>query len=148
MPSWFNRIMSGLLRTPLHRPVSKTIMLITFTGRKSGKIYTTPISYAREGDKVTAFSRSKWSRNLGGGAPVTLRIKNVEYSGQANLIADDKAAIAEGLRSFLRLVRFDARIYGVKFDKNGEPIWEDVQRAAEKVSMIQVQLNGASDNGH
>ena len=121
---------------------SRTVMLIAFTGRKSGRTYTTPISYAREDDVVRAFTGAKWSRNLTGGAPVTLRIKNKEYPGWADAVADDKAAVAEGLRDFLRVVRFDARFYGVSFDEDGEPNWEDVQRAAQRVTMIRVQLNG------
>jgi hypothetical protein len=147
MPSWLNRLMSGLLRSPLHWPISRTIMLITFTGRKSGKAYTTPISYARQGDVVTAFTRSRWWRNLDGGAPVTLRIKNKEFQGQAAAEAEDRQAIAEGLRGFLRSVRFDARIYGVEFDDDGQPNWQDVQQAAEKVTMIRVQLKGANGQG-
>lgn len=144
MPSWLNRVMSGLLRTPLHGLVSKTIMLISFTGRRSGRVYTTPISYVRQGDMVTAFTRSKWWRNLDGGAPVTLRIKNREYQGQATAEADDRETIAAGLRDFLRSVRFDAKVYQVNFDEDGQPNWEDVRRAAERVTMIRVQLNGAN----
>jgi hypothetical protein len=146
MPSWLNRVMSGLLRSPLHGLVSRTIMLITFTGRKSGKVYTTPISYSRQGDQVTAFTRSRWWRNLIGGAPVTLRIKNKELQGWATAEADDRQAIAEGLRDFLRSVRFDARVYQVNFDEDGQPNWEDVQRAADKVIMIRVKLNGGNDS--
>jgi hypothetical protein len=142
-----NRIMSGLLRSPFHFVVSRTIMLITFTGRKSGQTYTTPISYAREGSVVTAFTGAKWSRNLAGGAPVTLRIKNKDYAGRGDAIADDKVAVAEGLRDFLRVVRFDARFYGVNFDDDGEPNWDEVQRAAQRATMIRVQLNGGSDTG-
>jgi hypothetical protein len=142
-----NRIMSGLLRSPFHFVVSRTIMLITFTGRKSGQTYTTPISYAREGSVVTAFAGAKWSRNLAGGAPVTLRIKNKDYAGRGDAIADDKVAVAEGLRDFLRVVRFDARFYGVNFDDDGEPNWDEVQRAAQRATMIRVQLNGGSDTG-
>jgi hypothetical protein len=35
-------------------------MLISITGRKSDKTYTAPISHAREGDLVTAFTDIKW----------------------------------------------------------------------------------------
>jgi hypothetical protein len=146
MPSWLNRVMSGLLRSPLHGLVSRTIMLITFTGRKSGKVYTTPISYTRQGDLVTAFTRSGWWRNLDRGAHVTLRIKNKEFQGWATAEAKDRQAIAEGLRDFLRSVRFDARVYQVNFDEDGQPNWEDVQRAADKVIMIRVKLNGGNDS--
>ena len=140
IPPVINRIMSGLLRSPVHGMASRTVMLITFSGRKSGKVYTTPISYMLEGEVVTAFTGAKWWRNLVGGVPVTLNIKNKEFQGRADVVADDKQAVADGLRAFLRKVRFDARFYQVKFDDDGEPNWEEVQRAAERVVMLRVRL--------
>jgi len=140
IPPFFNRLMSNLLRSPLHRLASRSVMLITFTGRKSGKSYTTPISYAREGDTVTAFTGAKWSRNLAGGAAVTLNIKNKIYQGQADVIDEDKEAVAAGLRTFLGKVRSDARFYQVKFDDNGEPNREDVQQAAQRCVMLHIRL--------
>ena len=142
IPPLFNRIMSAILRSPLHRIASRSVMLITFTGRKTGQRYTTPISYRREGNKVTAFTGAKWSRNLVGGAPVTLNIKNKDYQGTADVV-QDKEAVAAGLRSFLNQVRSDARFYQVKFDDDGQPNWQDVQQAAQRCVMLQVQLNGA-----
>jgi len=47
---WYNPIMKWILGSPLHRVVSKSTMLVTFTGRKSGKQYTIPVNYVREGD--------------------------------------------------------------------------------------------------
>ena len=60
IPPLLNRIMSALLRSPLHVVASRSVMLITFVGRKSGRSYTIPISYAREGDLVTAFTGARW----------------------------------------------------------------------------------------
>ncbi len=36
-------------------------MLISFTRRKSGKTYTTPVSYSRQGDKVYIFAHMRKS---------------------------------------------------------------------------------------
>jgi hypothetical protein len=47
---WYNRPMSWILRSPLHRVLSKSTLLITLSGRKSGKLYTLPVNYVREGD--------------------------------------------------------------------------------------------------
>lgn len=59
----FNRIIYKLnppiiviLRSPLHTIMNKAIMLITFDGRKCGKRYTMPVSYAREGKTVYVFT--------------------------------------------------------------------------------------------
>ena len=141
IPPFLNKVMSTVLRSPVHGMVSKSIMLITFTGRKSGKTYTTPISYTRNGNLVTAFTHAKWARNLDGGAPVTLTIKNKALQGQATVVSDDKDAIAAGLKTHLSQVKTDAKFYQVTFDEDGSPNWADVQRAAENCEMIQIKLN-------
>ena len=76
---------------------------------------------------------------------MTLSVKNREYQGRADVVAEDKEAVARGLQAFLRSVRFDARFYGVTFDPDGEPNWEEVKRAAERCVMLQVQLDGPAD---
>ena len=140
MPPLLNRVMGVVLRSPLHGIASRSVMLITFRGRKSGKIYTTPISYLREGDWVTAFTGARWWKNLTGGAPVTLMIKNQEYQGQAAVVVEDKETIAKALQNFLRTVRFDARFYQVRFDDDGEPNWDDIQRAAQRCVLLRIEL--------
>ena len=54
-----NKLPLFLLRSPLHGVMSKRVLLVTFTGRKSGKAYTTPVSYMREGD-IVFFTDSPW----------------------------------------------------------------------------------------
>jgi hypothetical protein len=139
--------MMAVLRSPLHRIACRSVMLITFTGRKSGKSYTTPISYLREGNRVTAFTGARWWKNPKGGAPVPLLIRRQELRGWAVPVAQDKEAVAAALQAFLRQVRTDARFYGVKFDPDGEPNWNDVQQAAQRAVLLRVQLDGAAANG-
>jgi hypothetical protein len=59
-----------LLRSPLHGLVSGRIMLLTVTGRRSGRLFTVPVSYLCHGG---ASSPSR----AGGGAP------NGRTSGEA-----------------------------------------------------------------
>jgi len=72
----YTSIVKPILRSPLHGLVSKNTMLITFSGRKSGKVYTTPVGYVRNDNDITVFSQrhSSWWRNLRGGASVTVRL--------------------------------------------------------------------------
>src|SRR5690349_21731741 len=121
VPSFVNHIMKFLLRSPLHGMVSKTILLITFTGRKSGKTYTTPVSYSQDDDQVIIFTHADWWKNLCSGAPVTLRLRGREVQGVAEPVAEDQQAITTGLMAHLRKVRNDARFYGVTFDQQGNP---------------------------
>ena len=45
-----NDFMAWVLRSPFHGMLSNGMMLITITGRKTGKTYTTPVGYYVEND--------------------------------------------------------------------------------------------------
>ncbi len=62
VPSFVTETMKFLLRSPIHGMVSKTVLLITFTGRKSGKSFTTPVDYSQEGVQVSLFSHATGGR--------------------------------------------------------------------------------------
>lgn len=139
-PRWFTNLLKYVLRTPLHGIFSKSIMLLVFRGRKTGRVYKTPVSYVREGNVVTAFTDSPWQRNLLGGAPVTVYLKGKAVKGFAKVI-DDRHAVIEALSNHLRHVRFDAKYYGVSFDAQGQPIREQVERGAQHHVMLKIQLS-------
>jgi hypothetical protein len=140
VPPWVNQIMKLILHSPAHVLVSKTVLLISFTGRKSGKAFATPVSYTKEGEQVTIFTHATWWKNLKPGVPVTLRIKGQNRQGLPEVVAVGKTAIADGLAAHLRQVPSDARWYGVTFDDHGNPRAETVERAAETVVMVHFQL--------
>lgn len=63
-----NPLMALILRSPLHSVVGASVMLLTFTGKQSGREYTT---------------HSPWSRTLKGGQPVTLQLQGARREGVA-----------------------------------------------------------------
>ncbi len=140
VPPFVTQTMKLVLRSPMHGMVSKTVLLITFTGRKSGKTYTTPVDYSQDGDQVYIFTHADWWKNLRGGAPVTLRIRGRELQGLAEPVAEDKRAVTAGLTEHLQKVPSDARYYGVTFDDRKNPRAEEVAKAAQSVVMIRVRL--------
>lgn len=139
VPPWLNRLMTFVLRSPLHGLVSSKIALITFTGRRSGKSYTTPVSYMQSGDEVTVFTHSRWWKNFLGGAPIRLLLRGREVAGTAEPV-EDKDAIAAALASHLRNNHVDARMYGVTYDEKGNPKPDEVRRGAEDAVMLRVRL--------
>ncbi|MCC7447194.1 MAG: nitroreductase family deazaflavin-dependent oxidoreductase [Anaerolineae bacterium] len=94
--NWFVR---WLLLSPLHGLLSKHVMLVTVTGRKSGIPYTTPVEYARDGNTIYATSTTErtWWRNLHGGQPVQVRIaaRNFDGTGDAST---DPASVEKAVR--------------------------------------------------
>lgn len=140
VPPFVNNAMKFVLRSPVHGMVSKFTLLITFTGCKSGKTYTTPVSYSQEGDQVYIFTHANWWKNLCGGTPVTLCLQGRELKGLAEPVVEDKRAIEAGLAAHLRKVPSDAKYYSVTFDDHGNPRAEEVEQAVQTVVMIRVQL--------
>ena len=140
IPPYVNSAMKFVLRSPAHGMVSKTVLLISFTGRKSGKTYSTPVDYSQDGDQVTVFTHSGWWKNLRGGAPVTLCIRGRELQGLAEPVSEDKGSVAAGLAEHLRKVPSDAKYYGVTFDEHKNPNAEEVEKAAQTVVMIRIRL--------
>ena len=140
IPPIVNSTMKFVLRSPVHSMVSKTILLISFTGRKSGKTYSTPVSYSQTGDQVSIFTHANWWKNLRGGAPVTLRIQGRDLQGLPEPVAEDKQAVAAGLAAHLRKVPSDAPYYSVTFDEQKNPRPEEVAKAAQSVVMLRIRL--------
>lgn len=138
MPPWLNRTIIWLLHSPFHRVLSGSVMLITFIGRKSGKVYTTPISYTRQGEQIIAFTHSAWWKNLQGGAPVTLWVAGKEVQGVAEAVAGNATTILPYLRTHLGQVTRDARFFAVKLDANGRPLETDLAKAAQQSVLLRI----------
>ena len=135
-----NPLMIKILKSPLHPMISRNIMLITFTGRKSRKRYTTPVSYIQEGDMVYCFTHGDWWKNLQGGAPVSLRLRGQDWNGFALPVSEDIQRTADGLAMYLIQHPSSKGIYEITLDEHGKPKAGDLLRAAQTAIMIQIQL--------
>ena len=142
---WYNAIMAGLLRSPLHGLLSQSTMLMTYTGRKSGKVYSTPMNYVRTREAgaevilTTSYRQRTWWRNLRGGARVVVKVQGKDLKAQAEAIEDDPK-VAEELGRFLQLVPSWAKYYQVKLDSDGKPNAADVAEAAKTRVIIRTRL--------
>jgi deazaflavin-dependent oxidoreductase (nitroreductase family) len=140
VPPFVNSAMKFVLRSPAHGIISKNILLITFTGCKSGKTYTTPVCYSQEDDQVYIFTHANWWKNLCNCTSVTLRLRGHEIQGVPEPVVEDKGAIAARLAAHLQRVPSDARYYGVTFNDHRNPRAEEVEKAVQTVVMIRVRL--------
>lgn len=140
VPKWVNTMMNSVLRSPFHGMVSDKILLITFTGRKSGREYSTPVSYTRRNGELLVFTHGKWWQNLRGGATVKVRVQGKEFRGRAEPVDADTAAIAEGLVEHLRHVPGDAKFYNVTIGEHGLPNAEEVKRSAQDTIMLRIKI--------
>jgi hypothetical protein len=105
-----NPFMKWLLNSPLHFLVSKSYMLIHVTGRKTGKIYSTPVQYHQQGNTlmVVTSCEYQWWRNLIGGAEVALKLRGQSVTGYAT-IALNPDVILNALGKMYPSMSFEAR---------------------------------------
>ena len=80
--------MRAALRLPFGTPLSANLMLISYTGVKSGKAYLQPVSYARDGETLLTPGGGNWTRNLGGHREVRLRLRGRTVPAHADLVSD------------------------------------------------------------
>jgi hypothetical protein len=111
------------------------------TGRKSGKKYTLPVNYVREGEAlwVTSQRERTWWRNLLGSAPleVVLQGKTLPARGEALV---EEGAVVEGLRHYFQLAPQVARYFGVALDAEGKADPSSLVQAARERVVVEIRL--------
>ncbi|HEU0026008.1 MAG TPA: nitroreductase/quinone reductase family protein [Ktedonobacterales bacterium] len=129
-----------LLRSPLHGMLSGSLLLLTYTGRKSGKRYTIPVAYSRMGAVVYVFTDHAWCKNLRGGAPVIVEIKRQRYEGTAEAISDDQAVITAAFLAHLREHPGIARSYHIPVDDHKRPDLNAARQVAQYTTLVRIRL--------
>jgi hypothetical protein len=61
-------------------------MLVSFTGRKTGKAYQQPVSYVQQGDTLLTPGGGKWKLNLQEDQPVRIRLRGRDVLARPELI--------------------------------------------------------------
>jgi deazaflavin-dependent oxidoreductase (nitroreductase family) len=134
-----NTFVEFFLRTPLQALMGDT-MLITVTGRKTGKLYTTPVGFYRDCDHLWVMtSRDRtWWRNVYGGAKVKLLLHGHEEEGLAEPLLDEDA-VAMHIGDYIRHIPMSAKSLGVRVE-NGVLNAEDVKRLARERLFVRIEL--------
>jgi hypothetical protein len=92
-----NPVVRGVLRSPAHGLLSGHLALLTVTGRRSGRAFTFPVGYHRDGDRVTIGvdwpERKRWWRNLSDAAPVEIWLAGVRRAGTGQARGDEHAGV-------------------------------------------------------
>lgn len=138
---WYNAAIAAVLRSPLHPLLSGQIMLITYTGRKSGAIFTTPVNYVPDEDVlwiVSARDRTWW-RNARGGLAVSLHLRGRDVPATA-VAVESEAAVAKALERICELRPRYARPLGIAFSAEGAADAASLQRAAQPRVVVRAMV--------
>jgi hypothetical protein len=102
-----NAIVSAVLRSPIHRVLSGSIDLLRYTGRRSGRVITTPTQYACLGDDLVVVvgrpASKVWWRNFTDERDVDVLVRGSwrAMRGRAVLGATEPETVASLLDTYL-----------------------------------------------
>ncbi|MDF5751446.1 hypothetical protein [Spongiactinospora sp. TRM90649] len=100
----FNAFVLALRSSPRWGAVIRRYLtIITYTGRRSGGTFSTPVGFQRRGDivriRVMFPDIKKWWRNfLGEGGPISLELDGVDRAGHAIATRDEAGRVTVTVR--------------------------------------------------
>ena len=96
----FNAPVAAIANSPrLGAGLRRSITLVTYTGRRSGRTFSIPVAYRRRDDANIDIganlpdAKTWWRNFLGDGAPLTATIGGVERAGHGVAHRDDKGRV-------------------------------------------------------
>ncbi|GAA0641381.1 hypothetical protein GCM10010174_74750 [Kutzneria viridogrisea] len=94
-----NGCVSALRTSPRWgRLVSRHITIVTYTGRRSGRTFSTPVAYRHAADTVTIGvqlpeAKTWWRNFVGEGGPISLQLNGTDRTGHATARRDEKGRV-------------------------------------------------------
>jgi deazaflavin-dependent oxidoreductase (nitroreductase family) len=89
-----NPLLRFVLSSPLHRPLSRSLLVLSYIGRRSGRRRATPVQYAPFGDDLVLVaaraSQKSWWRNFRDPAPVMITLRGRRAQAVAEVLRGDE----------------------------------------------------------
>jgi deazaflavin-dependent oxidoreductase (nitroreductase family) len=132
-----NDFVQLVLRSPFYSVLGDT-MLISVTGRKTGRNISLPVNFYRQGNTLWVISSRErsWWRNLLACPDVLLHLRGQDYVGSSQVILDE-ASVAAQLAEYVRRMPMSARALGVRM-QGGTPDPEDLARLARQRLFVKI----------
>lgn len=100
MIRFVNPVMRRLLTSRFHGPMSKGLMVLHVTGRKTGRVYDVVVGRHEVDGQLVAHAGGKWRANLRGGADLTVTLDGRERAAHA-VLEEDPQRVAEIFKELL-----------------------------------------------
>jgi len=147
--SRLNPLVCWLLRSPLHFVASPGLLLLTLTGRRSGRRHSFPVGYQRDGEVLTVMvseaPSKQWWQNLREPAPVEVVLRGRAHGGRAELVPAGSDLFFRCAEDTLRRVPGMDRVFGIRWDRRAALSPEQRERLSGNVAVVRIQLTHALD---
>jgi hypothetical protein len=136
-----NPVFKALLRTPLRGPMGKQLMVVSFTGRKTGRRYSIPLSAHHIDGDLYAISGARWKNNFRGGATAEVLHDGRTMTARGEVI-DGPATVAD--LAYRASQAYGAkraqRALGVKFRDGQVPSLAEFTEAARRENLAAIRF--------
>lgn len=139
-----NPAVKFLLGTPLAGGLRRQMMVLNFTGRKSGRQFSIPVSAHQIDNNLYALASAGWTANFSGGANAQVLHDGKTTTMRGELIRDPAtvADISHRAAESYGPARAQ-RMMGLKFRDNRVPTLAEFTEAATREGMRAVKLTPA-----
>ena len=124
----WNPVMKAILRSPFHWPLSRWFAVVSWTGRKTGRHYSTPVSYVLDGSTVWVTTGDRWWHNVRDGGMLGIQLRGRRLEGTATPITGRAESLHEHERLF-RAHHWFRFLSGIPGDGHGGPSSDALERA-------------------
>jgi len=137
-----NPVMRRLLASPLHGAVSAQLLLLHFTGRRTGRRYTVPTGYHDLDGVLSVLTNSGWRVNFRGGAGIEVTLRGQRRPARAILVEDPDtvAAAYQGVIDRLGW-RAAQRRLGIRINIGRPPTRDELVNAVRESGLSIVRLD-------
>jgi deazaflavin-dependent oxidoreductase (nitroreductase family) len=137
-----NPLVVRLLRSPLHRVLGGGLMLITVTGRRTGRVYTIPVGYQRDGDVlhvlVSKARRKQWWRNFRSAAPLQVELRGERFAAVGRVVDPRSEQFVRVVEATLRRLPLLARQLGVAWDARAGLSGAQREMLARETALVEI----------
>jgi hypothetical protein len=139
-----NPALRFLLGTPLAGPARKQLMVLSFTGRKTGRRYSIPLSAHLIDHDLYALTGAPWKQNFRNGAPAEVVYDGKTTAMRGELIRD-RAVVSDLFQRCAESygVQRAQRMMGLKFREQRIPTLDEFGEAVDRLHLAAVRLTPA-----
>ncbi|BBZ49542.1 hypothetical protein H7H82_01800 [Mycobacterium heidelbergense] len=139
-----NPVLGLLLRTPLAGPARKQLMVLSFTGRKTARPYSIPVSAHVIDNDLYALTGAPWKQNFRDGAPAQVVYDGKTTAMHGELIRDHavvsdlyhRCAQSYGAQRAQRMI-------GLKFRDRRIPTLDEFAEAVDRLHLVAIRFTPA-----
>lgn len=136
-----NPVIRRLLRVPLAGPLRRQLMVLRFTGRKSGRRFEIPVAAHWFGGELYSLTGAPWRHNFRDGAQAQIMLDGRIMLMRGELLTDPRDVAPVYRQRIEELgVKGAQRMLGIKVNSPGTPTTEAIAEAARRYHLCAIRF--------